>query len=246
MVDFIIGGAQKGGTTALFEYLSRHPRLSVPAGKEVHFFDDESVDWASPDYAAYHHSFKSSGIRFEATPSYLYWPPSLQRIKAYRCDMRLIFLFRDPIDRAFSHWCMGYANDRLTQTFQDLIRAPLRDLEHGFDRHLPRGGALIERGFYGEQVARLLSLFPRENVLFLRSEDLRRNPQATLNRVTDFIGIEALSVQPMRVHERRQIDYPSSLEPDDISYLREIYRADIARFAGLTGIDTSDWLTARS
>jgi hypothetical protein len=245
-VDFIIGGVQKGGTTALFEYLSRHPHLSTPPRKELHFFDDENVDWDLPDYAAYHRSFGPSGIRFEATPSYLYWPPSLGRIKTYRVDMKLIFLFRDPIERAFSHWCMGYANGLLTRSFQDMIRAPRRDLGTGFDRHAPRSGALVERGFYGEQVARLLSFFPRRNVLLLRSEDLIRDPQTALNRVTDFVGIDSLTVRPMRVYERTPMNYPSRLETNDITYLRGVFAPDLARFARLSGIDTTDWLAARA
>ena len=48
-VDFLIAGVQKGGTTALHAYLSEHPGLNLAAEKELHFFDDQTVDWAHPD-----------------------------------------------------------------------------------------------------------------------------------------------------------------------------------------------------
>ena len=53
-VTFVIAGVQKGGTTALFDYLGDYPDLALSEVKEVHFFDDETQDWAAPDYGAYH------------------------------------------------------------------------------------------------------------------------------------------------------------------------------------------------
>ena len=47
-VDFIIPGFQKAGTTALFDHLGDVPGVALSVIKEVHFFDDESVDWARP------------------------------------------------------------------------------------------------------------------------------------------------------------------------------------------------------
>ncbi|MGZ6017918.1 MAG: hypothetical protein ACXWKO_04545, partial [Phenylobacterium sp.] len=84
-VAFIVAGVQKGGTTALFDYLGEEPGLSLSREKEVHFFDDEAQDWAAPDYAQYHANFApfDGRLRGEATPIYLYWRSSLERIFAY-------------------------------------------------------------------------------------------------------------------------------------------------------------------
>ena len=49
-VSFMIAGVQKGGTTALFDYLGDYPDVALSTVKEVHFFDDDSRDWANPDY----------------------------------------------------------------------------------------------------------------------------------------------------------------------------------------------------
>ena len=102
MVEFLIAGVQKGGTTALFSFLSRHPKLFLPPCKEVHYFDDESVDWQSPDYSrldAYFRDRSSGQIAGEATPIYTYWQPSAERIQRYNPAMRLIVLLRDPSGR---------------------------------------------------------------------------------------------------------------------------------------------------
>ena len=97
-VDFLIAGVQKGGTTALHAYLAEHPGLNLAAEKEVHFFDDETVDWAAPDYGAYHARFAPAAGRTtgETTPIYVYWPESLERARRYNPSLRLVLLFRDP------------------------------------------------------------------------------------------------------------------------------------------------------
>ena len=110
-VDFAIAGVQKAGTTALFDYLSDEPELSLSHVKETHFFDDDERDWARPDYAPYHALFDAPDgrLRGEATPIYLYWPKVLERICAYNPAMKLIVVLRDPVERAWSHWRMEFA-----------------------------------------------------------------------------------------------------------------------------------------
>ena len=60
-IDFIVMGAQKAGTTALFDHLSDDPALGLSKVKEVHFFDNDALDWATPDYGPYHDQFDWTG-----------------------------------------------------------------------------------------------------------------------------------------------------------------------------------------
>ncbi|ESZ37776.1 sulfotransferase family protein [Mesorhizobium sp. L2C066B000] len=104
-MGFIVGGVQKSGTTSLFGYLSQHPQLATPSVKEMHFFDDETQNWTEPDYRKLGSFFSDDagrGIGFDVTPIYLFWPPSLERIKRYNPAIKLVFIFRDPIERAWS------------------------------------------------------------------------------------------------------------------------------------------------
>ena len=109
LVNFVVVGVQKAGTTALFDYLQDDPAYGLPDVKEVHFFDDETIDWSAPDYGPYHARFDWSDptlIRGEATPIYIYWPRSLERLAAYNPAAKIILMLRDPVERAWSHWRM--------------------------------------------------------------------------------------------------------------------------------------------
>jgi hypothetical protein len=239
-VQFVIAGVQKAGTTALFDYLSEQPELSLSHIKETHFFDDDERDWARPDYAAYHALFDAPDgrPRGEATPIYLYWPGSLERMAAYNPAMRIIVLLRDPVARAWSHWRMEYARGFEQAPFAWCIREGRRRLFEAEPWGHHRAFSYVERGFYGEQVERLLALFPREQVLVLTAEALQAEPAATLATVRAFLGLPpaASGVEPRAVHVGRDMDYGSELTEADAAFLRDLYARDQDRLAALTGI----------
>jgi hypothetical protein len=242
LVDFIIAGAQKGGTTALFDYLADDPAICTARVKETHFFDDETQDWAAPDTAAYHALFEASGGRpcGEATPIYLYWPRSLERIFAYNPAMRLIVLLRDPVERAWSHWRMEHFRGVEPLSFSQAIRlgrARLFDAAPwGYDREF----SYVERGFYGEQIERLFAIFPRDQALILRSAALQDEPAATLAQVRAFIGAPAgEAAKPRRVHVGAT-EAGLDLDPADAAFLRELYARDDERLKALVGFSFQD------
>lgn len=244
-LGFLVAGVQKGGTSALFEYLRDLPDVQMPTVKEAHFFDDETMDWAAPDYRPYHALFADDHrLRGEATPIYCYWPNSLERIARYNPAMKIILLFRDPIERAWSHWKMEYAKGKETHPFAWCIREGRARLADG-DPSAPghhRVFSYIERGLYGAQVKRLFGLFPRDQCLLLRSEELESDPTGTINRICGFLRLRPVgSVAPRIVHQARAFPYPSRLTDDDRSHLANLYRSDMERFDGLTGIDAGFW-----
>jgi len=143
IVDFVIGGTQKGGTTALDAYLREHPEICMAtkqavsssrghpeirtAGKkEVHFFDNEDYfSNGKPDYSKYHRRFnpeKAHQVLGEATPIYMYWNDSPRRIWEYNPKMKIIVLLRNPIDRAYSHWNMERLRNADTLFFWEAIK----------------------------------------------------------------------------------------------------------------------------
>ena len=239
-VDFLIAGVQKGGTTALHDYLRALPGVGFARMKEAHFFDDETLDWAAPNYSAYHALFpKGATLLGEATPIYCYWPDSLERIRAYNPAMKLVLLFRDPVARAFSHWKMEYARGLEREPFAWCIRDGRERVATG-DPAAPghhRVFSYVERGFYGTQLQRILGLFPHEQVLALRSEDLRDRPERVVPAVCDFLGLARPEGAPARraVHAAADIPYPSRLDPDDVTHLRSQYATEMDRFSEMTG-----------
>ncbi len=246
LVSVFCCGSQKGGTTSLHAYLREHPALLTPSRKEIHFFDDESQDWTAPDYAALDAFFPDndgSRIRFDVTPIYGFWPPSLGRIHAYNPASRLIFLFRDPFERAWSQWCMEFARGDETLPFAEAIRAGRRRLD-GLPRLAPqwRVYSYVERGRYAEQVRRALRYFPPENLLFLRSEDLLSHHRATLARIASFLGIDPFpDIGEKRERPRPTIAFPSIPTEADRRVVADELRDDLRDFAALTGLDIAAW-----
>lgn len=244
-VSLFVAGVQKGGTTALFSYLREHPELSSPSRKELHYFDNDTLDWESPDYTPYHNAFPDGirRIRFDVTPSYFYWPNCAKRIHLYNSDAKFIILFRCPAERSYSHWCMEYARGYESELFSRAIRHEFDRLAK-FTRNDPRRRifSYVTRGFYGLQTARLLSFFPPQNVLWILSDDLRSAPERTLARIADFLSIRAFnSVDQRKVHARPTTAFPSLLTRADRQYIREVLSHDTEYFRYLTGLTTDSW-----
>ena len=247
-VALFCGGAQKGGTTSLRAHLCEHPALSPPRGTGTHFFDDESRAWDAPDIAAleaWYPPDDGARLRFDITPINGFWPPALARVRDYNPAARLIFLFRDPIERAFSHWCMEFARGNETLPFAAAIRTERARLDRlpplDWERRII---SYCERGFYAGQVARALALFPRQQLLFLRSEDLRDRHAATLARIAGFLRIPPFpATGPKREHRRAAAAAGFALAPADRAWLADRMRPDLAQFAALTGLDVSAWPT---
>lgn len=239
-VSFVVAGAQKAGTTALYDHMTDDPAIGLSDVKEVHFFDDESIDWSAPDCARYHAHFapEAPAIRGEATPIYLYWPKALERIAAYNPAMKLIVMLRDPVQRAWSHWKMEYARGVETRPFAWCIREGRQRLFQGEPWGVHREFSYVERGFYGEQVERLLSLFPREQMLVLEAQDLRSDPSSVLTRTSAFLGAPPPPpATPRAVHVGREMDYGADLGAEDIAFLHRLYARDLEKLADLTGVD---------
>lgn len=239
-LSFLVAGVQKGGTTALFSYLAQHPELQAPPTKELHVFDDDDWSDAAPPFDRLHQAYpvEDDRLRFEATPVTIYWPNALERVRRYRTDMRLIFLFRDPVERAFSHWRMEFARGKESRSFAWCVgpgrsRVGVAHRVHSY----------VERGFYGTQLERALTLFPREQILCLATAALRRSPQATLARIAGFLGVrpfpdlEYKIVRPAVNVIRESSDV---LDPNIAADLRELYADEMALFERISGISGSE------
>ena len=203
-VDFVIGGVQKGGTTALDRILRRHPDIAMARNKEPHMFDDdEAFGGGVPDFKRYHDLWgESLGRRRcgEATPIYCWWPPAAPRIRDYNPAMKWVLLLREPASRAHSHWNMERSRGLESQPFEAALDCEVRDLVERPGLYA-RTRSFLSRGFYAQQLERLFALFPREQFLILQSDWLRYDPARTIGRVLDFLEVgpmampEAVSAQ---------------------------------------------------
>ncbi|KQT17771.1 hypothetical protein ASG40_17320 [Methylobacterium sp. Leaf399] len=250
-IGMFVAGVQKCGTTSLFRYLAAHRDLQAPRRKELHLFDDETRDWSLRHHRLHDEAFEGEArcrIRFDATPIYVFWPPALDRIRAYNSEARLILIFRDPIERAYSHWSMEVRRGTEDLSFSASIREgrarlPADDPCHGSWRDK----SFVERGFYGRQLARVLSHFPAQQVLALASEDLLHRHRAVLDRIAAFMGIAPFPMlDPVVEHLTPPVPPLAPVTSDDHDHLHGLYAADLARFAKLSGLDISGWRATRS
>jgi hypothetical protein len=248
-VNFLIAGVQKAGTSTLYQLLKRHPAVDLSSVKEVHFFDDESIDWSKPAYDRYHSYFprrERAIARGEATPIYSYWPNALDRIKAYQPNMRLILIFRDPISRAYSAWSHQRRKGREPLSFAQAIRGGRNRISHLPD-HANRHFSYVERGFYGEQLSRCLRLFTQRHVLALDFSQLTTDPSGLLKRVTSFLGIPnpPNPTQPIQANARPHDQQEESPSAADIQLLADLFSTDLGRFAQLIDYSIADWPTVQ-
>lgn len=246
-ITFLVAGVQKAGTTALDTFLRQHPDIALPKVKEVHYFDDETIDWRAPNYDRLHRFFKAEGQRVygQVTPVYSFWPPSTGRIKAYNPDMKLILILRDPVARAYSQWEMQASRGIERLKFHAAIRkGRLRvDTQDVSKNAGVRRLSYVERGFYAPQINRILEHFPREQLMVFENTAMRNNLPAVLDSVCDFIGVARFETHPTNkiiLPTAKRSDL-GSISDDDASYLAQLYAEDTRLTAELTGLDLSHW-----
>jgi hypothetical protein len=243
-VDFIIGGTQKGGTSALHAYLKEHPQICMAGRKEVHFFDDETVFRSdSPDYSKFHSAFAPKPhhkLLGEATPIYMYWHDAPRRIWEYNPNMKIILVLRNPIDRAYSHWNMERSRNAEHLPFWDAIQKEQERCRSALP-YQHRIYSYIDRGFYLEQLRRIWRYFSKNNVLILKNEYLRSQPDEALGEVTEFLGIPRLEgTADKDVHSRR---YPSQMSSIEKEYLKFVFEPEIGGIERVLGWECRNWLS---
>lgn len=245
-VDFVIGGTQKGGTSALDAYLRRHPKICMANQKEVHFFDDNFFFQRSTvDYNGYHSNFSpeaSHELVGEATPIYMYWQDAPRRIWEYNPRMKWIILLRNPIDRAYSHWNMERSRNSDNMSFWNAIRYEQERCREALPRQ-HRVYSYIDRGYYLSQLRKIWQFFPNRQVLILKNEYLKSKSTKALRDICDFLEIEHFrTVADRDVHSR---PYDSCMSDEEKKYLRFLFEHEIKGLERTLGWDCNDWLFDR-
>ena len=241
LLDFMIVGAQRCGTSALARFLSGHPDIAMSSPKEVHLFDrpDYSTDWTPAEIdARYRRAFNGDGgarVRGEATPVYLFFPEVARELARYHPGLKLIVLLRDPVDRAISSYYFQKNRGKEPRPlWLALLLEPLRLRRPHNPRafgSITRVCAYRRRGLFSRQLRNLFRHFAREQVLVLRTRDLERHHDAVLRRAFGFLGVdEAVRIEPERAN---QADRGGRRHRAVSWLLRLTYLAEFARMRAL-------------
>jgi hypothetical protein len=237
--DFLILGAQKAGTTALYAYLRWHPQITGPSFKEVSFFDwhyAHGERW----YRA-HMPVRRDRIVGEASPSYLFHPLAPERVARMLPGARLIALLRNPVDRAFSHYQHEVALGREPLSFEGALAREDGRMQGELERMLAEptyfshawwNYTYVARGRYAEQLERWFAAFPREQLLVLLTDDLAADTAGTYARTLEFLGAEQRELESYpRIFER---DY-GEMDPATRRDLKQRFAEPNRQLAELLG-----------
>lgn len=179
--------------------------------KEPHFFSDADRYSIGPQFYSdlFAPSAKRTRYRGESSTGYMIFPDVPQRIRASVPDCRLIFLLRNPVDRAISHyrWLVGLGLET-----GDFRKAFESDRDETPDPHNSRAGNygyIYQEGCYGSNLDRFASQFSPDQVLLLLAEELRSDPLTCLNRCCRFLDIETFSsITPISANASRALRHP--------------------------------------
>jgi len=196
--DFLIIGAQKCGTTSLYNHLIQHPDVGCAFEKEVRYFNDhyeDGVNWYKAHFPVTWPGRKL--ITGEGEPSYLCCPIAPERIFELIPNVKLIVMLRNPVDRAFSHYQHRFTRNRESRTFEEVVAADKEVLQSGWDamptgdyKHLGRlHYSYLPRGFYADQLEDWLDVFPRDQLLVIRAEDFFAQTQEIYNEILVFLDL---------------------------------------------------------
>jgi hypothetical protein len=255
---FSIVGVQKSGTSTLSALFNAHVNIARAPRKEIHYFDKDGVDWERADHADYRVPRRRRVHRHmgDATPRYLAWPGALERMQRYDPQMQLMAIFRDPLDRLFSHWTMlrlrhgesGPDWAEFTAWRPDGMpdRVP-QDLRGKADPGRFQRASGVLRGYYGSQVRRGLALFPREQWLFMDFVSFLADHERHLDLGTDFLGIPRFEQHPPLRHLMKATGAITGTPPSgaELVELAELYAPEVTEYAALTGLPTAHWTTVR-
>ena len=238
--DFLVIGAQKAGTTALYAYLRWHPGITGPSWKEVSFFDRHW--WRGEAWYRGQFPLRSRGkLVGEASPSYLFHPLAPERARVMVPDAKLVALLREPVARAYSQYQHEVSLGREPLSFEDAIAAEEGRTAGEVERLVADPKAFsrawwdhtyVARGRYAEQLERWLAVFPREQLLVVRTEDLGERPAETYASILSFLDAapHVLERYP-RVFER---DY-APMRPETRAALATTFAEPNRRLEALLG-----------
>ena len=201
-LDFVIVGAQKCATTTLHQYLSAHPDIDMPPGKEAPLFNQSNKvdDRAMNNFMMENFSgaARENVIRGKASPQYMSDTAIAQKIFDHNPDTKIIAILRDPRKRAFSHYRMALRRGTENRSFADAISVGLEtaNLSRGRRETAPMHSQGYESeenfyipwGEYGRILEEYVRVFGRDRILVLFTESLNKQPEADVVSNLLFFG----------------------------------------------------------
>jgi hypothetical protein len=244
---FIIAGAPRSGTTWLYELLDRHPDvfMAKPPRPEPKFFLVDEL--YARGMAYYNETWFTGAAQYaaagEKSTNYLESATAAERIHAHLPAVKLVFILREPAHRAYSNWLWSSMNGMETEDFERALSME-NERERTVDPRLryARPHAYFSRGLYAKLLRPYLNLFPRDQVLCLKFDDVVRFPERLAQRLHTFIGVtprpdDAVGLDVVNPSEKRG----EAMAEDVIQRLRARYADSICELVAMVGEEFAEW-----
>lgn len=201
-VDFFCIGAQKAGTTLLHDILIQHPEIYLPQEKEAHFFDvNELYEKGLGYYSGLFSTHSKEKIVGNINPNLQIENRSIERIiDCYGRDIKIIFLLRNPVKRAYSHYLMSVKRGYETLDFISAIESERLRIQHpkahkGYyssePGHFEKNHlGYLQRGLYAPKVKYLMDRLPNENLKIVLFEEFVEDKDKVLLEILNFLEVD--------------------------------------------------------
>ncbi len=241
--DFLVIGAQKGGTTSLLNYLYQHPNVFhsgiAQESNEVHYFDlnyQKGWEWYQDQLASkdelkkYQEKDNGKVLIGESSPYYLFHPHCAERIYKDLPNVKLIILLRNPICRAYSHHKMEYSRGTDDLEFDVAIHHEEKRLRNeikqmimneNYNSYAHQHYSYLERGKYIYQLKEWSSLFDKNQILTIKSEDMFDDPDSIYKEVCEFLELPIISLNEYKAHNKgNSAQIPDDLKQELVKYFK--------------------------
>lgn len=233
--DYLIIGTMKGGTTALQDFICKHPDVATPEKKEIHYFS--LYPHMSREWYLGHFNGVGENTVGEASPTYFdvaYTQAIPRLIKSFNQEIKLILIVRDPVERAVSHFhhlkninkiksiLDININDFFGRSYSQMLR---QSSEIDFCLH-----QVIDFSLYARKFMTYLSVFERKQILVVDSLKLRNDAANTMNSVFRHIGISDFYDPEFELVKYSSGKGVSDLESSVREHLDCIFDEDVSAF----------------
>ncbi len=233
--SFIGIGTQKGGTTTLHKLLIQHPKIFLPKCKEIQYFSlhaEKSTNW----YSQHFYEAGPKDVLGEITPYYLFHPSVPKRISSLIPKVHLIALLRDPVDRAISQYFHAKRHGFETLELADALFAEKDRMSNG-NKFSHQKHSYVSRSRYVEQLSRYEELFPENQILIIKSEDLFQNTSIILSKIYKFIGVDEQPINNLILKENSGLNEVNTIDPKIKLMLKDELKETVEVVKERYGID---------
>lgn len=212
-VHFFCIGAQKAGTTSLRDALSHHTQIFLPMNREAHFTDVNENYEKGLNYFYNKHYKEYAGQRLigNINPALHIETRSIDRIwKLFGKEVKFIFILRNPIDRAYSHYLMTCRRGLETLSFQDALESEYDRINHPTNHpgYYSAEPGHFEKNHYGYRLHStysfmleyLMAHIDKSYIKLILFDEFARNQLNSINDICSFLQIEPLGELKEIVH----------------------------------------------